>query len=75
MPYPGGYGYNECEQGIEMEFIINSLVSGWVIMLVIGMVWHEFGYLEPIGYGVSLGFGIAWTFLAAMFHGKACRHE
>ena len=58
-----------------LSFILNVLLSGWVIMLAIGMIWHEFGYLEPVGYGISLGFGAAWTILAYMFHGKDCDHE
>lgn len=34
---------------------LGALVGGWLLMLLIGALWHEFGWLEPIGYWPSVG--------------------
>ena len=45
--------------GVGIGFSIGSLVWGWVIILVAGMLWHETGIGVPFGMfpvGFVLGF-------------------
>lgn len=47
-----------------------ALLGGWVLMLLIGALWHEFGWLQPIGYWPSVGIAAALSFVGNMIFGR-----
>ena len=32
---------------------ISAAMGGWFLMVLVGVVWHEFGVLRPIGFWLS----------------------
>lgn len=52
--------------GIVLAALMFALVAalwGWVVMLACGVLWHEFGWLKPIGFLPSCAIGIALAFI------------
>lgn len=43
-----------------------ALLGGWVLMLLIGALWHEFGWLQPVGYWPCVGISFCVSFLVNM---------
>lgn len=47
-----------------------ALLGGWILMLLVGALWHEFGWLEPIGYWPSVGIAFCLSFVGSMIFGR-----
>ena len=55
------WGWSNVGYGAAMD-----LLGGWALMMLIGVVYGEFGLLQPIGYWLStfIIFLIGWCFVA-----------
>lgn len=49
---------------------LSALLGGWVLMLLVGALWHEFGWLQPIGYWPSVGIAFCLSFISGMIFGR-----
>lgn len=55
------------------SMLLGALAIGWLFMLVIGALFHEFGILQPVGYwpalGISLGLLVIFSMLGSGVRG------
>ncbi len=51
--------------------IVRAVAGGFAVMLLLGVVWGEFGLLKPLGYLSSVWFVLAITLVIAAFQVNA----
>lgn len=50
--------------------VLGAFFTGWILMLLVGALWHEFGWLEPIGYWPAVGISFLFHILLAVVVGN-----
>ena len=50
-----------------LAVVIGFAFWAWILMLLVGMAWHEFGILSPKGFYSMIPFGIIFTVIAGAF--------
>lgn len=53
-----------------VALLASFALAGWVIMLLCGVLYAEFGVLKPIGFWISTGLGALLLLLAAFLRGN-----
>jgi hypothetical protein len=48
---------------------LGAALSGWLVMLLCGTLWHTFAILKPIGFWPSAGIGVLLSILTAQIKG------
>lgn len=49
--------------GVLVMAFANALIVGWILMLLLGAVWHELGWGAPIGFWPATGIGVLVTLI------------
>ncbi len=47
--------------------LVRAALGGWAIMLLLGVVWHQFELLAPLGFTDSVWLSLAVTFVLIVF--------
>ena len=56
---------------VGLIFLAMALLLGWVVMLLVGVTHHEFGWPKTtIAYGPSVGLGLLGTIVASVLRGN-----
>jgi len=50
-----------------LAVVIGVTFWTWILMLLVGMAWHEFDILSPKGFYSMIPFGIIFTVIAGAF--------
>lgn len=50
-----------------MALILAAVAAfySWIIMLLIGVIWHTFDVLKPIGFWQAVPFGVLFAILSS----------
>ena len=53
--------------GIAIPIAIGVTFWTWILMILVGMAWHEFDILSPKGFYSMIPFGIIFTVIVGAF--------
>lgn len=57
--------------GVLTLMLVGVAVMGWVLMMVVGAVYHEFGLLRPIGFLPATGIAAGLYLLFSLLKGDS----
>jgi hypothetical protein len=57
--------------GIIVAIAVALAFSPWLIMLLVGALWHEFGWLQPISFWQAALIALVLSVIGSFFKSKS----